>query len=274
MPKILMLMLVLMSFCKAVDLQAVAEFKRDRLVEKLTNLYLKENSKTPKNELLSKAVNECFNTKIDDKITDKDLSSCNYAFIQIVEKKEKVDNLYTNNIVELGLSYATMSSIIDTTKKANEKEAYKLIAINTSNFVIDYVNFLLQDENTKNNKMVANSLNDYKKMAQGVINLTIMSACPLFVDDKPLDKKIDSPFICRLKIVDLYEKKEFKGVFLNNKFLCDEYKDKSSCLVAGLAYEMGQGVRFDLKQAKKYYGLACDNGEQVGCDEFKRLYYQ
>ncbi|MCD4862020.1 sel1 repeat family protein, partial [Campylobacter coli] len=33
----------------------------------------------------------------------------------------------------------------------------------------------------------------------------------------------------------------------------------------------GKGVRINFKQAKKYYGLACDGGYQLACDGYKRL---
>lgn len=39
----------------------------------------------------------------------------------------------------------------------------------------------------------------------------------------------------------------------------------------GVMYENGMGVRQDYKIAKEWYGKACDNGDQTGCDNYRRL---
>ena len=39
----------------------------------------------------------------------------------------------------------------------------------------------------------------------------------------------------------------------------------------GVMYENGTGVRQDYKMAKEWYGKACDNGEQSGCNNYRRL---
>lgn len=39
----------------------------------------------------------------------------------------------------------------------------------------------------------------------------------------------------------------------------------------GIMYSQGQGVRQNHVSAKEWYGRACDNGFQLGCDEFKKL---
>ena len=39
----------------------------------------------------------------------------------------------------------------------------------------------------------------------------------------------------------------------------------------GILYFNGYGVRQDKVQAKKLFGLACDNGFQTGCDNYKIL---
>jgi len=38
-----------------------------------------------------------------------------------------------------------------------------------------------------------------------------------------------------------------------------------------MIYKNGLGVRQDLGIAKEWYGKACDNGEQEGCDEYRKL---
>ncbi|MDD7514949.1 MAG: sel1 repeat family protein, partial [Campylobacter lanienae] len=47
--------------------------------------------------------------------------------------------------------------------------------------------------------------------------------------------------------------------------------DPYGCVLLGILYEVGEGVRQDYAMAKEYYGKACDLGDQLGCDEYKRL---
>ena len=39
----------------------------------------------------------------------------------------------------------------------------------------------------------------------------------------------------------------------------------------GVMYHNGQGVRQNKKIAKEWFGKACDNGDQSGCDEYRKL---
>lgn len=39
----------------------------------------------------------------------------------------------------------------------------------------------------------------------------------------------------------------------------------------GRLYERREGVRQNRATAKEWYGKSCDNGSQLGCDEYKRL---
>nr|WP_181716989.1 tetratricopeptide repeat protein [Psychrobacter sp.]QJS05536.1 sel1 repeat protein [Psychrobacter sp.] len=39
----------------------------------------------------------------------------------------------------------------------------------------------------------------------------------------------------------------------------------------GISYELGDGVRQNKTTAKEWYGKSCDNGQQIGCDQYKRL---
>lgn len=41
--------------------------------------------------------------------------------------------------------------------------------------------------------------------------------------------------------------------------------------VLGKIYEDGEGVRQNRTTAKEWYGKACDNGDEVGCFQYKRL---
>lgn len=39
----------------------------------------------------------------------------------------------------------------------------------------------------------------------------------------------------------------------------------------GKMYNLGQGVRQNLDTAKEWFGKACDNGDQNGCDSYRRI---
>lgn len=39
----------------------------------------------------------------------------------------------------------------------------------------------------------------------------------------------------------------------------------------GVAYSMGEGVRQNKATAKEWFGKSCDNGLQLGCDEYRKL---
>ena len=39
----------------------------------------------------------------------------------------------------------------------------------------------------------------------------------------------------------------------------------------GVMYAEGQGVRQNLKVAKEWFGMACNNGNQSGCENYRRL---
>ena len=57
-----------------------------------------------------------------------------------------------------------------------------------------------------------------------------------------------------------------------------EWYEKSSSqgiaeaqILLGMMYDEGLGVQQNKATAKEYYGKACDNGNQEGCDEYRRL---
>jgi len=39
----------------------------------------------------------------------------------------------------------------------------------------------------------------------------------------------------------------------------------------GMMYETGRGVHQDLALAQEWFGKACQNGDQDGCDNYQRL---
>ena len=47
--------------------------------------------------------------------------------------------------------------------------------------------------------------------------------------------------------------------------------DVDAQIYLGLMYEEGKGVRQSKSQSKEWFGKACDNGEQKGCDAYSRL---
>lgn len=47
--------------------------------------------------------------------------------------------------------------------------------------------------------------------------------------------------------------------------------DAYAQFMLGDMYYKGEGVRQDLAKAKEYYGQACDNGDQDGCNRYKDL---
>ncbi|MBD5416670.1 MAG: sel1 repeat family protein [Desulfovibrio sp.] len=50
-----------------------------------------------------------------------------------------------------------------------------------------------------------------------------------------------------------------------------EKQNPGAFLALGEMYYNGHGVRQDTAKAKEYYGLACDNGIQEGCDKYAIL---
>lgn len=50
-----------------------------------------------------------------------------------------------------------------------------------------------------------------------------------------------------------------------------EQENAGAQFALGVLYENGHGVRQEYATAKEWYGKACDNGDQDGCDAYKRL---
>ncbi|MDR2789788.1 MAG: sel1 repeat family protein [Campylobacteraceae bacterium] len=51
---------------------------------------------------------------------------------------------------------------------------------------------------------------------------------------------------------------------------CDK-KDTWSCVSLAAMYANGDGVKQDYAKAAEYFEKACDLGEQMGCENYKRL---
>lgn len=47
--------------------------------------------------------------------------------------------------------------------------------------------------------------------------------------------------------------------------------DEDAMTIMGIMYEKGLAMKCDYKKAKEWYGKACDAGDEVGCNHYKRL---
>jgi TPR repeat protein len=62
--------------------------------------------------------------------------------------------------------------------------------------------------------------------------------------------------------------------------VCDDFEEYKKacnggkalgCYNIGISYAKGQGVKQDKRIAKKYFRIACDLQDQMGCDNHKKL---
>lgn len=111
-----------------------------------------------------------------------------------------------------------------------------------------------------------------------ILKLSTFGACPNKYDPtkaQPFlpDDKINDACLCLLKQDLLIEDEDFLTAIKIGELLCKKYKNERSCLMAGMGYEEGVGVRFDILKAKEFFGLACDYGNQYGCSKYKALSY-
>ena len=70
-----------------------------------------------------------------------------------------------------------------------------------------------------------------------------------------------------------FEKGDYKTAFTIFEDLAKKGDAKAQYNL-GIMYDNGEGVRQDKKRAKEWFGKACDNGFQIGCDEYKKLNQQ
>lgn len=63
-------------------------------------------------------------------------------------------------------------------------------------------------------------------------------------------------------------------IFTNTKKACDS-GDVSGCYNLGLLYKNGsEYIKQYYSTAKRFYGKACDFGEQIGCDKYNELQHK
>ncbi len=60
----------------------------------------------------------------------------------------------------------------------------------------------------------------------------------------------------------------FYGLY---RFYAADQGHADSQFILGLMYKQGLGVRQNQLQAKEWFGKACDNGNQCGCDNYRLL---
>ena len=73
--------------------------------------------------------------------------------------------------------------------------------------------------------------------------------------------------------VEAFKKGDYKTALIILEDLASKNNDKAQFNL-GVMYGNGEGVRQDYKKAKEWFGKACDNGFQIGCDEYKKLNQQ
>lgn len=67
-----------------------------------------------------------------------------------------------------------------------------------------------------------------------------------------------------------YNSKDYESAF---KIIDELAKsgDTKTQIALGVMYDNGNGVKQNKKLAKEWCGKACDGGEQLGCENYKRL---
>ena len=60
------------------------------------------------------------------------------------------------------------------------------------------------------------------------------------------------------------------NTLVENRIACDG-GDTTECNNLGILYAKGQGVRQSYAKAKEYYGKACDDGNDDGCQNYAVL---
>lgn len=224
-------------------------------INKYTNAYENKNLGYSEEKIYKKAVDDCS--------VKKDKEACLYIYNNfIINGNYKVEK----NIFNLITILTHLGIIIQSDKDKKYKEIDYLIFLDSYKNALDEINYVLSKTN---DTKTIEGLKLLKKMSDFEINRAY--ACPLYYNDKLQSDAIDMPCACKKNTALLIKPDTIKRAFLNLKLLCDKYKDSVSCGVVGGLYENGKGVRINFKQAKKYYGLACDGGYQLGCDGYKRL---
>lgn len=251
----IILALFIYIYAFGIDVCKEKEIEMSIYINKYTNVYENKNLGYSEEKLYNKAVDDCS--------VKKDKEACLYIYNNfVINGNYKVEK----NIFNLITILTHLGIIIQSDKDKKYKEINYLISLDSYKNALDEINYVL---NKTNDTKTIEGLKLLKKMSDFEINRAYV--CPLYYNDKLQSDAIDMPCACKKNTALLIKPDTIKRAFLNLKLLCDKYKDSVSCGVVGGLYENGKGVRINFKQAKKYYGLACDGGYQLGCDGYKRL---
>lgn len=251
----IILALFIYIYAFGIDVCKEKEIEMSIYINKYTNVYENKNLGYSEEKLYNKAVDDCS--------VKKDKEACLYIYNNfVINGNYKVEK----NIFNLITILTHLGIIIQSDKDKKYKEVNYLISLDSYKNALDEINYVL---NKTNDTKTIEGLKLLKKMSDFEINRAYV--CPLYYNDKLQSDAIDMPCACKKNTALLIKPDTIKRAFLNLKLLCDKYKDSVSCGVVGGLYENGKGVRINFKQAKKYYGLACDGGYQLGCDGYKRL---
>ncbi|EAL9779349.1 sel1 repeat family protein [Campylobacter jejuni] len=251
----IILALFIYIYAFGIDICKEKEIEMSIYINKYINAYENKNLGYSEEKLYNKAVDDCS--------VKKDKEACLYIYNNfIINGNYKVEK----NIFNLITILTHLGIIIQSDKDKKYKEIDYLISLDSYKNALDEINYVLSKTN---DTKTIEGLKLLKKMSDFEINRAY--ACPLYYNDKLQSDAIDMPCACKKNTALLIKPDTIKRAFLNLKLLCDKYKDSVSCGVVGGLYENGKGVRINFKQAKKYYGLACDGGYQLGCDGYKRF---
>lgn len=258
----IILALFIYIYAFGTDVCKMIDFKEFEYLNKYLSNF---DNNTENNKLLDKAFLEC-KIQNNKKVTKINKSACLYIYKNFVSN-QRWDTLKSLPDVILALIF-TQTILMDEDNK-NDKEVAVVMSSKLSELIRELLDFGLK---RAKNKDAIDNLKLLEFLAE-TNNLTFkkIKLCPLYNDGKLQSDKIDMPCACKASLVDLIQNNRFQESFFKAKLLCDKYKDSVSCGVVGGLYENGKGVRINFKQAKKYYGLACDGGYQLGCDGYKRL---
>lgn len=198
-------------------------------------------------------------------------SACIYLYKNVL--KQNFDN---KNVAKINL-FTVLDKIMGFYVSEKQKDS-------EANFINYKIAALVHDEKT-----AAKALHDggyltkeqYKKISDiddAVLTISTFAACPNKYDPSKTqpflpNDKIRDACLCLLKLPLLIKDEDYLTAAKLGEILCKKYKDGGACLFVGATYKEGLGVRANVLQAKEYFGLACDYGNQDGCSKYKALYY-
>ncbi|EAI5539123.1 sel1 repeat family protein [Campylobacter coli] len=251
----IILALFIYIYAFGIDVCKEKEIEMSIYINKYTNAYENKNLGYSEEKLYKKSFSDCYDKK--------NKEACLYIYNNFaIDGNFKIESNIFNLITIM--TYVGLTLDIDKDKKY--KEINRLIALDSWKKASELIDFVLSETN---DTKTIEGLKLLKEMSDFEINRAY--ACPLYYNDKLQSDAIDMPCACKKNTAFLLEPDTIRRAFLNLKLLCDKYKDSASCWAVGGLYENGKGVRINFKQAKKYYGLACDGGYQLACDGYKRL---